>query len=149
MDKRPNLPGSLAGAEQVVLDLVANGRKSVSVDKSKVGEEHGHENGAPDKLVNGHLDCDVLGLRSLNLSVKEVVKVVARRSMVQETKGRKSDESLPVEWTSADKYLMVGRSKIQEAHASGQNTRYPESMRWIVKILPGPGNLRVPIRRGR
>lgn len=51
----PDLPGSLAGSEKVVLDLVLDGRERVTVDESKVGEENSHEKRAPQGLVDEDL----------------------------------------------------------------------------------------------
>jgi hypothetical protein len=48
MDDRPNLPRSLAGRQQVTLNLLANSTKRVAIDQTQVGEKDGHENGAPE-----------------------------------------------------------------------------------------------------
>lgn len=55
MDDGPDLPRALARREQIVLDLVSNGGKGISVHQTKVGEENGHKDGAPDNLVKGDL----------------------------------------------------------------------------------------------
>jgi hypothetical protein len=101
----PHLPGSLTGGEKVTLDFVANGGKGITIDQTKVGEKDSHENGAPEKLVNGHLCKDSRGICTLNLAVEPVVKVVSRRSVVDETKDRKRNETLPVKWSSANEDL--------------------------------------------
>jgi hypothetical protein len=69
MHNRPDLPTSLACREQVVLNLVGNGAKRVTIDKAKVREEDSHENGAPKDLVNRDLASNVLGRLSWNLLV--------------------------------------------------------------------------------
>ena len=46
VDNRPDLPGSLTGTEEVVLDLVSNGNHRVTVHQTKVGKENTHEDGA-------------------------------------------------------------------------------------------------------
>ena len=105
VDNRPDLPRSLAGRKQVVLDLVSNGSEGVSVDQTKVSEEDSHEKWAPDDLIKGNLHGNLLSFRSFNEFVKPVVEVVSRRSVVQETESRKSDESLHVEWSAGDEDL--------------------------------------------
>ena len=105
MNKWPHFPGTLAGSKKIRLDLVSNGSEGVSVAKSKVGEENGHKDRAPADLVNGNLGGDRLGILSWDLGVEPVVEVMSRRSVVKETKGRKSNEPLPVEWSATDKDL--------------------------------------------
>jgi hypothetical protein len=105
MDNRPHLPRSLAGRKKVILDLASNGGERVSVDQSKVSEEDGHEDGAPDNLVKGDLHTDLLCFSSLNEFVKPVVEVVSRGSVVKETKGRKGDETLHIEGSSRNEDL--------------------------------------------
>lgn len=105
MDNGPDLPRSLACRKQVVLDLFANGGKGVTVDQTKVGEEDGHENGAPDDLIKGDLHENRLSIGSFDFAVQPVVEVVSRGSVVQETKGGKGDESLHVEGSSRDEDL--------------------------------------------
>jgi hypothetical protein len=105
MDKGPNLPRSLARRKQVVLDLVTDGGKGVSVDQTKVGEEDSHEDGTPDNLIKSNLGSNSLAVRSGDELVQPVVKVVSRRSVVKETKGRKSNESLDIEWSTRDEHL--------------------------------------------
>lgn len=46
VDNRPDLPGSLTGTEEVVLDLVSNGNHRVTVHQTKVGKENTHKDGA-------------------------------------------------------------------------------------------------------
>jgi hypothetical protein len=105
VDKRPDLPGSLACGEQVILDLVSDGTEGVAVAQTKVSEEDSHEDGAPDDLIKGDLRCDMLCFASLNGLVKPVVEVVSRGSVVEESEGRKSDETLHVEGSSTDEDL--------------------------------------------
>lgn len=104
---RPELPGSLAGGQQVVLDLVSDGRHAVAVDKSKVREEDGHEDGAPTDLVDRDLHGDGLGILSGDLRVQPVVEVMSGGAVVQETEGTESDESLPIEWSRSQEDLML------------------------------------------
>jgi hypothetical protein len=92
----PQLPGCLTGGEKVILDFVANCGKGVTIDQTHVGEKDRHEHWAPENLVNGHLGKDSHGIRTLNLAVEPVVKEVSRRSMVDETKDGKRNETLPV-----------------------------------------------------
>ena len=101
----PDLPRSLASGKKVILDLFSDSREGISVDQSKVSEENSHEDGAPDDLIKGNLHGDLLSFASLNEFVEPVVEVVSRRSVVKESKGRKSDETLHVEWSSADEDL--------------------------------------------
>jgi len=103
----PDLPRTLAGREQIVLDFVDNDADAVSVAESQIGEKDSHENGAPNELVKGDLGGHVLGVRSFDLFVEPVVKVVSRGAVVQETKGRESDETLPVKGSSRDKDLLM------------------------------------------
>ena len=105
VDNRPDLPRSLAGRKKVVLDLGSDGGEGVTVDQSKVSEEHGHEDGAPDNLIESNLGGDGLSVASWDEVIKPVVKVVSRGSVVKETKSRKSDESLHVEWSTRDENL--------------------------------------------
>ena len=109
--ERPDLPGSLAGTKEVVLDLVANRSEAISIDESKVGEEDGHEDGAPEDLVNGNLGGDSLGALADNLAVEPVVKVVTRGAVVDESKDGEGDEALPVKGTSSNKDLCVWEGK--------------------------------------
>lgn len=46
MNDGPDLPGSLACIEKVILELGSNGAEGISGNKSKVSEEYAHENGA-------------------------------------------------------------------------------------------------------
>jgi hypothetical protein len=105
MDNRPDLPRSLACEEEIVLDLISNYAHGVTICESQVREEDSHEDRTPNELVNSDLECDVLCLSSDNLAVKPVVKIVSRRSVVNQTKDGKSDETLHVEGTSTDKDL--------------------------------------------
>jgi hypothetical protein len=99
MDDWPDLPGSLTCGEKVVLDLLSDGSKRITVDQTKVGEEDGHKDWTPNNLVEQNLEGDRLGILSWYLLVKPVVEVVTGWTVVEETKGRKSEESLPVEYT--------------------------------------------------
>mmetsp|Transcript_8699 Transcript_8699/g.13347 ORF Transcript_8699/g.13347 Transcript_8699/m.13347 type:complete len:88 (+) Transcript_8699:251-514(+) len=85
MDNGPYLPRSLAGTEQVILDFASNGGEGITVAKSKVGEEDRHEDGAPQNLINTNLGGNRLSISSLDLSIKPVVEVVTRGSVVDET----------------------------------------------------------------
>jgi len=105
MDNGPDLPRSLACRKQVVLDLVTNGSERVSVHQTEVGEEDGHEDGAPDDLIKGNLHGNGLSVTSGDFRVQPVVEVVSRRSVVQETKGGKGDESLDIEGSASDEDL--------------------------------------------
>ena len=108
VDDGPDLPGSLAGAEEVVLDLGSDGGEAVSVDEAEVGEEDGHEDGAPEDLVDGDLGEDGLGVLALDLGVEPVVEVVAGGSVVDEAEDREGDEALHVEGSSGDEDLSRG-----------------------------------------
>lgn len=120
MDNGPDLPRSLACREQVILDLVSNGSEGVTVDQTKVSEEDGHENRAPNDLIEGDLHGNSLSIRSWDCFVQPVVEVVARRSMVQETKGRKGKESLEIEGSSRNEDLSqeVTKSPSNQGSAS-------------------------------
>ena len=109
MDEGPDLPGSLASREKVVLDLRPDGGERVPVDQSKVSEEDSHEDRAPDDLIEGDLRSNLGSFASLNEIVEPVVKVVSRGSMVKESEGRKGDESLHVERSSRDENLGENR----------------------------------------
>ena len=101
----PDLPGTLAGREKIVLDLVANDGQGVAVDQSQVGEEDRHEARAPKNLVNCNLESHILGFLSFDLAVEPVVKVVSRRTVVDESKDREGKETLHVEGSPTDKEL--------------------------------------------
>ena len=105
MDDRPDLPRALAGGKQVVLDLVTNRSKGISIHQTKVGEKDSHKDGAPDHLIKGHLLGHRKTIIAWNELVQPIVKVVARGSVVQETKGRESDESLHIKGSSGDENL--------------------------------------------
>ena len=105
MDNRPDLPRALARRKQVVLDLVTNGGKGISVHQTKVREEHSHKDRAPDNLIKGDLLSNRKSIISWNELVQPVVEVVSRGSVVEETKGRESDESLNIERSSRDENL--------------------------------------------
>ena len=117
MDNRPDLPRSLACGEEVILDFVANGGGGVTIHKSKVGEKDSHENRAPKDLINSNLESNIGGTSSLDLAVEPVVEIVTRRSMVEETKGGQTNESLQVEWTTRNEDLeTMNDSKDQDKH---------------------------------
>ena len=101
----PDFPRSLASRKKIGLDLGSNGSDRVSVDESEVGEEDGHEKWAPHGLVDKDLFGNGRTVLSGDLGIKPVVEVVARRSVVEKTEERKSDESLDVERTSGDEDL--------------------------------------------
>lgn len=105
VDKWPNLPGSLAGSKKIGLELESNGGEGVTIAQSKVGEEDSHEDGAPADLINSNFQCNGFSILSWDLGVEPVVEVVTRRTVVKETKGRKSDETLPVEWKISEEKL--------------------------------------------
>ena len=110
VNSRPDLPGSLAGSEKIVLDLFSNGAEAIAVNESEVSEEDGHENWAPGNLVNHDLLGNRFSVLSGDLAVEPVVEVVTGRSVVEKTESGKSDESLHVEGTSGDEelYVIVG-----------------------------------------
>ena len=107
VNNRPDLPRSLAGSEKIGLDLGTNGSETVTVDKSQVGEEDGHENWAPCDLVDEDLLGDRSSVLSGDLGVEPVVEIVTRRSMVEKTKSGESDESLDIESTSGNEDLQI------------------------------------------
>ena len=100
MYNRPDLPRSLACREEIILDFVANGSRGIAIYKSKVGEEDSHKNRAPEDLIDSDLEGNIRRTSSLDLPVEPVVEEVTRRSVVEEAKGRKTDESLQVKWRS-------------------------------------------------
>mmetsp|Transcript_32928 Transcript_32928/g.72238 ORF Transcript_32928/g.72238 Transcript_32928/m.72238 type:complete len:89 (+) Transcript_32928:497-763(+) len=85
MDEGPDLPATLTGAEEVVLDLGTDGTETVSVDEAEVGEEDGHEDGTPNELIDGDLGEDGAAVGAGDLVIEPVVEVVAGRSVVEET----------------------------------------------------------------
>ena len=111
VDEGPDLPASLARGEEVVLDLGGDGSDAVAVDEAKVGEEDGHEDGAPEDLVDGDLGEDGLGVGTLDLGIEPVVEVVAGGSVVDKAKDAEGDESLHVEGTTRDEDLFGRRGK--------------------------------------
>ena len=111
VDEGPDLPGTLARGEEVVLDLGGDGSDAVAVDEAKVGEEDGHEDGAPEDLVDGDLGEDGLGVGTLDLGIEPVVEVVAGGSVVDKAKDAEGDESLHVEGTTRDEDLFGRRGK--------------------------------------
>ena len=69
VDDWPDLPGSLACREQVILNLVSNGCHAISVDQTQVCEKDSHENGAPEDLINCDLEGNVLAAGSRDLAI--------------------------------------------------------------------------------
>lgn len=70
VDNRPDLPGSLASAEEIVLDLVSNGSQRVSIHQSKVGKENTHEDGAVFKEENEAKLCEIVSIMSCHSFVR-------------------------------------------------------------------------------
>ena len=101
----PYFPRSLASCEEIALDLVDDGGEGIAVHQTQVSEEDGHENRAPDELVDTNLQCDMVGFLSFNLLIEPVVEEVTRGTVVNETKDTESDESLHVEGSAADEDL--------------------------------------------
>ena len=81
VDKGPDLPASLAGNQEILLDLLTNDGERVSVYQTKVREEDSHEDRAPKNLINANLQGNILGTSSLDLVIQPVVKVVSRGSV--------------------------------------------------------------------
>lgn len=136
VDEGPDLPGSLAGTEKVVLDLGTDGGEAVAIDKAEVGEEDGHEDGAPEDLVDGNLGEDGLGVGTLNLGIEPVVEEVARGTVVDETEDGKGDESLHVEGTAGDEDLVGGEDddwygvrECGEGYVRGRKIEYTREIR--------------------
>ena len=109
VDEGPNFPRSLACRKQITTNLGGDGGDTVAVHEAEVGEEDGHEDGAPEDLVDGDLGEDGLGVGSLDLGIKPVVEVVARGSVVDKAKDTEGNESLHVEGTARDEDLIGGR----------------------------------------
>ncbi len=107
MHNWPHLPGSLAGGEQVILNLVTNGGEGISVDKSEVGEENTHKDRAPEELVYGNLREDVDGSSPGDYVVEPVVEVVSRRAVVDKSKGRESGKTHVINGSSDNEDLMI------------------------------------------
>jgi hypothetical protein len=121
MNNRPNLPRSLTCREKIILYLVSNGSKGISIHKTKVGEEHSHEDGTPKDLVNSNLECNILGSSSLDLAIQPVVEVMSRRTMVEKSKGRKSNESFHIESSFGDENLKREKCKSKEKGRKRKN----------------------------
>jgi hypothetical protein len=115
MNNRPYFPRSLAGCEEITLDLVDNDSDRIAVHQSQVREEDSHENRAPDELINTNLQCNMMGFLSFNLLIKPVVEKVTRGAVVNETKDTESDESLHVEWSTADKNLTRRKRRVSRS----------------------------------
>lgn len=101
MYKWPNLPRSLNGSEQISPDLVSDDTEGVSGKKSKVGEEHNHEDRAPDDLIKGNLGDNSLGIFSGDDTIQPVVEVVSGWSMPEKSKHGKGGKTFVVN-TSLD-----------------------------------------------
>jgi len=97
MDERPNLPRSLTGTQQIVLDFGRNRTKTISIDKTQIGKEDGHEDGTPEDLINGNLAHDTLQSSTLNLGIQPIVKVMSRGTMVGKSKETQRKESFHIE----------------------------------------------------
>lgn len=65
----------------------------------------------PNDLIKGYFHGNVLGLSSWDLLIKPVVEVVSRGTVVEETKGRQSDESLHIEGSSGDENLQKSNTE--------------------------------------
>lgn len=118
MDNGPDLPASLASAQQVVLELVTDSGKRVSVDETEVGEKDSHENGAPQDLVNSNLEGNILGASSLDLVVQPPVKVVARGSV-------REKYNVGKDRMSKTDYQQGGRGGARGGFNNCNNTTYP------------------------
>jgi len=127
----PDLPRSLAGREEIGLNLCSNYAERVTVAKSKVGEENGHENWAPQGLVNKDFLRDRGSVLSGDLVVKPVVEVVTGRSVVEQTECGKSNESLQVKGTSGNENLCQQITKCP----SNKRSACLGSQRFIVQSL--------------
>jgi hypothetical protein len=103
----PDLPRSFAGREEIGLDLCSNSSEGVTGDESEVGEENGHENRAPQSLVDENLFRDRSTILSGDLAVKPVVEVVTGGAVVEQTKCGKSKESGHVEGVTGDEKLFI------------------------------------------
>lgn len=118
MNERPNLPRSLHGSEQIVLDLVSNHVEGVTIDETEVGEEDAHEDGAPADLVDGYLGGNGYSVGSLDFGVEPVVKVVAGGSVVDESEDGEGYETLDVECSLDDEELS---KKISEEETNSRS----------------------------
>lgn len=105
MDNRPHLPRTLAGSQEVVLDLVANGIQGISIHKTEVGEEDTHKDGAPNDLIHSHLGKNGDGIGAWNLLIEPIVEVMARGTVVNESKEGEGGETLPLNGSTGDEYL--------------------------------------------
>jgi hypothetical protein len=81
VDKGPDLPASLTGDQEILLDLLTNDGERVSVYQTKIREEHSHKDRAPQDLINANLQGNILGTSSLDLAIQPVVEVVSRGSI--------------------------------------------------------------------
>jgi hypothetical protein len=81
VDKGPDLPASLTGDQEILLDLLTNDGERVSVYQTKIREENGHEDRAPEDLINTNLQGNVSSTSSLDLVIQPVVEVVSRGSI--------------------------------------------------------------------
>jgi hypothetical protein len=81
VDKGPDLPASLAGSQEILLDLLTDDGERVSVYQTKISEEDSHKDRAPQDLINANLQGNILGTSSLDLAIQPVVEVVSRGSI--------------------------------------------------------------------
>ena len=102
---RPHLPRSLACSKQVILDLISDDGEGISVDETEIGEEHTHEDGAPEELIDGNFRENGDGIGSGDLLFKPVVEGVTRGAMVDESEEGESGEAFVVDGTSSDEDL--------------------------------------------
>lgn len=101
----PHFPRSLAGGQEVVLDLVSNSSERISIDEAEVGEENAHEDWAPEELINGNLSEDGNGICSGDLFIKPVVEVVSRRPVVNESEKGEGGKTFVVDGSSRNEEL--------------------------------------------
>jgi hypothetical protein len=109
----PHLPRSLTGSQKIILDLVPNNIQRVSIHKTKIGEEHGHEDGTPNYLIDGNLAKDWDGIGSGDLFVEPVVEVMAGGAVVDESEEGEGGETFPVYWASSDEDLLGERKFVR------------------------------------
>jgi hypothetical protein len=81
VDKRPDLPASLAGGQEIRLDLGTDDGERVSVYQTKIREENSHKEWAPKDLINSNLQGHISGTSSLDLVIQPVVEVVSGGSI--------------------------------------------------------------------
>ena len=69
MDNWPDLPRTLTGGEQVLLDLIGNHGKGITIAQTQISKEYRHEDGAPNDLIKGNLHGNLFGFGTFNLLV--------------------------------------------------------------------------------